>query len=59
MQNLKTALILLGFLVYFLYSCSSNRDTAIQSGSLVMELHPWYGSAALVEVNTIHNKIKK
>lgn len=37
----------------------TNSDPAIQSGSLVMELHPWYGSAALVEVNTIHNKIKK
>jgi uncharacterized protein YciI len=37
----------------------TQSDPAIQSGSLVMELHPWYGSAALVEVNTIHNKIKK
>jgi uncharacterized protein YciI len=37
----------------------TNSDPAIQSGSLVMELHPWYGSAALVDVNTIHNKIKK
>ncbi|WMX12215.1 MULTISPECIES: YciI family protein [unclassified Aureispira] len=37
----------------------TNTDPAIQSGSLVMELHPWYGSAALVDVNTIHNKIKK
>ena len=37
----------------------TSSDPAIQSGSLVMELHPWYGSAALVDVNTIHNKIKK
>lgn len=37
----------------------TKTDPAIQSGSLVMELHPWYGSAALVDVNTIHNKIKK
>lgn len=36
-----------------------NSDPAIQTGSLLMELHPWYGSAALVDVNTIHNKIKK
>lgn len=34
-------------------------DPAIQSGRLTMELHPWYGSAALMEVNTIHKKISK
>ncbi|MGI9013391.1 MAG: YciI family protein [Phycisphaerales bacterium] len=32
-------------------------DPAIQAGRLVMELHPWYGSAALQEVNTIHSRI--
>lgn len=37
----------------------TQTDPAIQQGSLIMELHPWYGSAALVEVNTIHNKIQK
>lgn len=37
----------------------TNSDPAIQSGSLVMELHPWYGSAALMDVNNIHNKITK
>lgn len=26
-------------------------DPAVQAGSLVMELHPWYGSAALMKVN--------
>lgn len=29
-------------------------DPAIQAGSLVMELQPWYGSAALVELNELH-----
>lgn len=32
-------------------------DPAIQAGSLVMELHPWYGSAALGKVNAIHDRI--
>jgi len=34
-------------------------DPAVQAGSLVMELHPWYGSAALVKVNDIHARIAK
>ncbi len=34
-------------------------DPAIQAGSLVMELHPWYGSAAMRAVNEIHGKISK
>jgi len=34
-------------------------DPAIQQGSLIMELMPWYGSAALMEVNEIHKKIAK
>lgn len=34
-------------------------DPAIQAGSLVMELVPWYGSAALMEVNAIHNTLAK
>lgn len=37
----------------------TNSDPAIQAGSLVMELKPWYGSAALLKVNEIHNKIAK
>ncbi|BDC49195.1 hypothetical protein F183_A15110 [Bryobacterales bacterium F-183] len=37
----------------------TKTDPAIQSGALVMELHPWYGSAALQEVNGIHEKIAK
>ncbi len=34
-------------------------DPAVQAGSLELELHPWYCSAGLKEVNNIHNKIKK
>ncbi|WP_394205311.1 YciI family protein [Shewanella waksmanii] len=34
-------------------------DPAIAYGSLKMELHPWYGSAALMEVNRIHQLIAK
>lgn len=37
----------------------TNTDPAIKAGSLVMELIPWYGSAALMEVNEIHQKIAK
>ncbi len=34
-------------------------DPAIKNGSLVMELHPWYGSAAIMAIPEIHKKIKK
>jgi uncharacterized protein YciI len=37
----------------------TKTDPAIQAGSLVMELHPWYGSAALMQVNEVHGKIEK
>jgi uncharacterized protein YciI len=37
----------------------TRTDPAIQAGSLVMELHPWYGSAALMMVNEIHPRIEK
>ena len=37
----------------------TESDPAIKAGRLVMELHPWYGSAGLVQVNEIHQKIKK
>lgn len=33
-------------------------DPAIQAGRLVMELHPWYGSAALIPVNAIHKQLE-
>lgn len=34
-------------------------DPAIKAGSLVMELHPWYGSAALPLLLPLHNKVQK
>jgi uncharacterized protein len=32
-------------------------DPAVQAGRLEMELHPWYGSAALLQVNDLHRRI--
>ena len=37
----------------------TETDPAIQAGSLVMELHPWYGSAALGLVNKYHDQLAK
>ena len=37
----------------------TETDPAIKAGSLVMELHPWYGSAALGLVNKNHDKVAK
>ena len=37
----------------------TKTDPAIQEGSLEMELKPWYGSAALMEVNQIHSTLAK
>lgn len=37
----------------------TNSDPAVKAGSLIMELHPWYGSAALMKVNEIHKKLSK
>ncbi|MEO1438050.1 MAG: YciI family protein [Bacteroidota bacterium] len=37
----------------------TNTDPAIQAGSLVMELKPWYGSAALMAVNDIHSTLQR
>ena len=37
----------------------TETDPAIKAGTLVMELHPWYGSAALIETNRIHKTIQK
>lgn len=33
-------------------------DPLIQSGGLIMELHPWYGSAATQEIGKIHKTIQ-
>lgn len=37
----------------------TETDPAVQAGRLVMELHPWYGSAALMEMNNLHKKLAK
>jgi len=34
-------------------------DPAVIAGTLEMELHPWYGSAALAETLQIHKKLEK
>lgn len=36
-----------------------NTDPAIKAGIFTIELHPWYGSAAIQEVLKIHDRIKK
>jgi uncharacterized protein YciI len=36
----------------------TETDPAIKAGELTMELHPWYGSAALMEVVNIHHTIE-
>lgn len=53
-----------GFYVFNVTSLDEARalvetDPAIQTGHLEMELHPWYGSAALQEVYGIHRRIRK
>ncbi|MFO0939225.1 MAG: YciI family protein [Pirellulales bacterium] len=37
----------------------TETDPAIQAGRLEMELHPWYGSATLLLVNDLHNRVQK
>jgi uncharacterized protein YciI len=37
----------------------TETDPAISAGIFVMELHPWYGSAALLEVNDIGLRIAR
>lgn len=36
----------------------TGSDPAIKAGVLKMELHPWYGSAALQKLNDIHERIQ-
>lgn len=36
----------------------TETDPAIQAGRLVMELHPWYGSAALMLIPELHKKVQ-
>jgi len=37
----------------------TKTDPAIQAGQLEMELHPWYGSAALMTIPDLHARIEK
>jgi uncharacterized protein YciI len=37
----------------------TETDPAIKAGRLVMELHPWYGSAATMMINDWHKKVQK
>lgn len=37
----------------------TEADPAVQAGRLVMELKPWYGSAALMQAATIHQAIAR
>lgn len=37
----------------------TESDPAIKAGRLTMELHPWYGSAALMEVTRIHQTLEQ
>lgn len=37
----------------------TETDPAVKAGRLIMELHPWYGSAALKEVNYLHKRISR
>jgi uncharacterized protein YciI len=37
----------------------TETDPAIKAGTLEMELHPWYGSAALIESLRIHYTLEK
>ena len=34
-------------------------DPAVKAGELEIELHPWYGSASLVEIPALHQKVQK
>jgi uncharacterized protein YciI len=37
----------------------TSTDPAVKAGRLIMELHPWYGSAAMMEMNSLHEKLSK
>ena len=37
----------------------TETDPLIESGGLIMELHPWYGSAAIQEIGKIHKTIQR
>jgi uncharacterized protein YciI len=37
----------------------AESDPAVRAGTLQLELHPWYGSAALMETVRIHHTLEK
>ncbi|WP_160152166.1 YciI family protein [Microbulbifer sp. ALW1] len=37
----------------------TETDPAVKAGRLVMELHPWYGSAAIKQLNAVHQRISQ
>jgi len=37
----------------------TSTDPAVKAGTLIMELHPWFGSAALKEIPNLHKEIQK
>ena len=37
----------------------TKTDPAIQAGQLVMELHPWYGTAGLMTIPALHDRLEK
>ncbi|HWY37773.1 MAG TPA: YciI family protein [Bacteroidia bacterium] len=37
----------------------TDTDPGVQAGIFSVELHPWYGSAAIMQVPVIHKKIQK
>ena len=37
----------------------TETDPAIRAGTLEMELHPWYGSAALIATSDLHKKLEQ
>ena len=37
----------------------TETDPAVKAGRFILELHPWYGSAAMMKVNDWHKKVQK
>jgi uncharacterized protein len=37
----------------------TKTDPAIKAGRLIMELHPWYGSAGLMKMGSLHSQLAK
>lgn len=37
----------------------AQTDPAVQAGRLLLEFHPWYGSAAVMKIKEIHGRIAK